>query len=66
MAWIGNILLIIGYLLVGNKVREAFIFTFVGEILWSYYALKKKEWALLAICLIFAVIAVRNWFLWGA
>ena len=63
--WVGNIFLILGMWLVGDKAREAFIFAFIGEFLWVYYAWKKKEWALVFICVIFALLAARNWFIWG-
>lgn len=63
--WVGNIFLILGMWLVGDKIREAFIFAFIGELLWTYYAWKKKEYGLVFICIIFAILAARNWYRWG-
>lgn len=34
LSWIGNIFICIGLYLVGNKVRQAFIFSAIGEFCW--------------------------------
>lgn len=65
MGWVGNVFLIIGLWLVGDKARKAFIFSVIGESIWIYYAMDKKMYDLAFICVIFALLALRNWIKWG-
>jgi hypothetical protein len=44
MDWIGNILIIIGLWAAGNKWRYAFLFSFIGETIWTIYAIHIKLW----------------------
>ena len=65
MGWVGNIFLITGLWLVGDKKRIAFVFSVIGETIWIVYSLKKEMYDLAFICVIFALLAVRSWFKWG-
>jgi len=65
MGWVGNIFIVIGLWLVGNKNRTAFIFTVIGESIWVAYAFTKGLYDLAFICIVFAVLAARNWYKWG-
>lgn len=65
IGWIGNIFIILGLWGIGNKNRKAFIFSVIGEILWIIKAVNDGSWDLAAICVVFAAVAIRNWFLWG-
>jgi hypothetical protein len=64
MGWIGNIFLIIGLWLIGYKKRVAFIFTIIGESIWIYYSINSNQLDLAFICLLFAILAGRNFFMW--
>lgn len=64
LSWIGNIFIILGLYYIGNKKRFAFIFSVVGETSWIGYALLSQQYNLAFICIIFAGMAIRNWFKW--
>lgn len=66
MGWIGNVILILGLWSVGNKVRSCFIYTVIGEVLWVIYAVHNRQWDLVTICAVFAVMAIRNFIKWGS
>lgn len=61
MSWIANILIIVGLFILGNKDRKAFIFTFIGEVLWFTHALLHQMYDLAFICAIFSTLALRNY-----
>lgn len=63
--WLGNIFIVIGLWFVGDRKRSAFIFTIIGELIWAGYAMHLGMWDLAIICLVFALLALRNWFKWG-
>ena len=65
MGWIGNIFIIAGLFLVGEKQRKAFLFTIIGELIWAVKSAYQAQWDLLFVTLIFAALAGRNWFKWG-
>jgi len=65
MGWFANILLILGLWLVGDKKRIAFMFTFVGESIWTIYSIIIGMYDLAFICFVFAFLAIRNWIKWG-
>lgn len=65
MDWIGNIFLIIGLWMVGDKKRAGFIFSIIGESIYVYYSYQYKLWGLLFICIIFGLLAIRGWYKWG-
>ena len=65
MGWIGNVFLVIGLWLVGYKNRKAFIYSIIGETIWTIYSIKRGMYDLAFICIIFGGLAIRNWYLWG-
>ena len=65
MGWVGNVLIVVGLWLVGDKKRSAFVFTTFGESVWGVYALYKHMYDLAFICAVFALLALRNWFKWA-
>ena len=65
MGWIGNVILVLGLWLVGNKKRSCFLYTVVGETIWSAYAVHNQQWDLATICALFAMLALRNFIKWG-
>lgn len=66
LAWLGNILIIVGLYKIGNKQRSAFIWSICGESAWTASAILAENWALAFICTVFNVMALRNWIKWGA
>ena len=65
IGWVGNAFVICGCWGVGNKWRHAFLLTAIGEVVWIATALIRGQYDLAAICVVFGVLAVRNWWLWG-
>lgn len=63
--WIGNIFIIIGLWLIGNKRKEAFIFSIIGESLWIIYSIQIELYSLTFICFVFGALALRSWVKWG-
>jgi hypothetical protein len=64
LGWFANALIVVGLWKMGSKWRHAFLFTFVGELLWTAKAMSCQQWDLAAICVVFSVLAIRNWKLW--
>lgn len=67
LGWIGNAFIVAGLWGIGNKAREAFLLSVVGESLWIANALSKepRDWALASICIVFAAMAVRSYIKWA-
>jgi hypothetical protein len=65
LGWIGNIFIVYGLWGIGNKQRTAFIASMIGEALWIVNASIKSDWALASICVVFFVMALRSFILWG-
>ena len=65
LGWIGNVFIVVGLWRIGNKVRSAFLFSIVGESCWTANAYLHGDWALVSICTIFNLMAVRSYIKWG-
>ena len=65
LSWIGNIFIVAGLWGVGNRSRNAFLLSIVGEGAWITEAHRRADWALATICTVFLVMAVRSYILWG-
>lgn len=65
MTWFANVLILIGLFLNGGKHRACFVFAAVGELIWTAVSVTKSQWDLAAICVVFAIMAVINFFRWG-
>lgn len=63
--WIGNIFIIVGLWGIGNKSRNAFLFSAIGEVIYIIYAVLSGLYGLGFICMVFATIAIRNYQKWG-
>lgn len=63
--WIGCLTIFVGLWLIGKKIRTAFIFTFVGEVLVFIWAFHQRAWPICFVGVTFGFMAVRNWFKWG-
>jgi hypothetical protein len=65
LAWIGNLLIVIGLYKIGDKWRHAFLFSIAGEVLYIARSLAGRDYALAFICVVFCAMALRNWIKWG-
>lgn len=65
LGWIGNIFIVYGLWGVGNKDRRAFWASGLGELAWIANAIHRQDWALATICVVFLLMAVRGFILWG-
>jgi hypothetical protein len=65
LAWIGNLLIVVGLYKIGDKWRHAFLFSIAGELLYIARSVAAKDWALAFICVVFCAMAFRNWVKWG-
>ena len=55
-----------GLYLLGNKRRVGFLFSILGELLWTCAALNRGMFDLAAVCVLFGAMAALNWRKWGA
>jgi hypothetical protein len=65
ISWIGTILISIGLWKLGKKERQAFLFTFTGELFILVYSLHIHSSSLVFIGLLFSFLAAKNWIAWG-
>ncbi len=63
--WLGDLFLVAGMWGMGSRRRGAHLVTVAGECLWTLNAAVRHDWALAAICVVFGVMAMRAWVLWG-
>lgn len=64
IGWVANVLLVAGTVLVGEKSPTAFLLIALGESLWCVKVWRMKQWDMLFICVVFSLLAVRNYLLW--
>jgi hypothetical protein len=50
----------------GYKWRHAFLLSIAGEAIWTVIAYQRSNYELATICLIFCLVAGRNWWKWGS
>ena len=65
MTWLANVFVLIGLWMAGNKNRYAFLFTIIGEAIWTIMSALRSQWDLAVICFIFTVLACVNWWKWS-
>lgn len=65
LGWIGNVFIVYGLWGVGNKQRNAFLASMVGEALWIANAYLRSDWALASICVVFFGMAARAYYKWA-
>jgi hypothetical protein len=64
LGWIGSIALAAGLYGIGNKKRNAFLLSMLGESLWIIKSCILGMWDLAAICVVFLVLAIRAYRTW--
>ncbi len=65
LAWAANLIIWIGLWRVGNKSRNAFLFTMVGEAMYACHVAYRHDWPIFFAVLIFFTLAARNYWKWG-
>ncbi len=65
LAWIGNLLIIVGLWKVGDKWRHCFLFSIAGECCYVARSIVTHDWPLAFICVVFCCMAGINWVKWG-
>jgi hypothetical protein len=65
LGWLGDAFLVFGMYELGNKRRNGFLASIIGEFLWILAASSRHQWDLVAICVIFAVMAAKGFYTWG-
>jgi hypothetical protein len=65
LAWIGNLLIVVGLWKIGDKWRHAFLFSIAGELAYVARSVLLEDWALAFICVVFCAMAAINWVKWG-
>jgi hypothetical protein len=64
-SWLASALLVAAAWGVGDRKRAAFLLTVVGEAVWVVIAVDRGMYDLAAVCVVFGVVAVRNYRRWG-
>lgn len=64
IGWIGNLILVVAQWKVGDKARTAFLLMVVGELTWLVASILKESPSMSFLCVIFAGIAMRNYWKW--
>ncbi len=64
LGWIANILIVLAIYQMGFKKRSAWLYSFLGNILWCWYAIELQLFDMLFIDAVALTLAARNWFLW--
>jgi hypothetical protein len=64
-AWIGNVLILFAVWRLGSKHRDAWLWSIVGNMFWTYYGIQNGIWSIVFIDGIMAAVAFRNWRKWA-
>lgn len=64
LGWIGNVLLVTGYILAGHKYRISWYLVFLGCLVWLIYGWRLQMPSIIFIEIVCAIIAARNIYLW--
>lgn len=65
IAWLGTAVLAVSLFGLGGRHRAAFLGTAFGEALWGVRGLVTRDPELVAVCGMFAVVALVNWWRWA-
>ncbi len=64
MDWIAGLIELIAIWTIGNKNRKAFLLFIIGNILWSYIAIKTELYGLLLVTFPAILLNIRNYYKW--
>jgi len=64
LAWMGNALILLSIWRLGNKHRDAWIWSILGNIFWTAFGVSEGIWSIVFLDGIMTAIAIRNWRKW--
>ena len=64
MGWIGNIFILVAIVLIGLKCRLGWVFSFLGNFIWCWYAIRLEMWDMLFVDGIALCLAVFYFGMW--
>lgn len=65
MGWIANVFLVLGNFFVGYKWRPALLLVAIGEAIWLVRCWQLAAWDMMFICVVFLILAIKNYWQWG-
>jgi hypothetical protein len=65
LGWFDICFIAAGSFLLGYRLKPAFLIITIGEMTWITKAVWFQQWDLAAICILFAIVAALNWYVWG-
>ncbi len=65
LGWLAALILIVSSWLMGRKWRHAFLLGVLGNVLYTWESWKIGRPDMVFVCVVFALIAARNWWKWG-
>jgi nicotinamide riboside transporter PnuC len=65
LGWISNIFIILSIYYTGKKRKIGWLFSIIGNIGWSLYAIQIQLWSALFIDLVCLALAIWNWRKWN-
>lgn len=66
LGWIANAFLVAGSLSLGGKHAFGFLLIVAGELMWAWKAHRTRQRDLAVICVVFALLAARNFAAWSS
>jgi hypothetical protein len=64
MDWIGNALILTAVWRLGNKHRDAWLWSIAGNVCWTAYGVSVGLWSIVFIDGVMLTLAIRNWRMW--
>ncbi len=64
MDWIAGIIELTAIWTIGNKNKKAFLLFIIGNIIWSYIAIKTELYGLLLVTSPAIILNMRNYYKW--
>ena len=63
--WTGDLLLLISVWRLGNKCKDGWLFSLVGNLCWLSYGISETIWAAVFISSVMVALAICNWRKWN-
>ncbi len=67
LAFVAAAIDLIGMVMIGNRIRRAFLLLCVGDVIWAIVAVNTQPrlWGLFAMVAVFFVVNIRNFRKWS-
>ena len=65
LGWIGNVLICLGLYYMGGKRWWAFVFSLLGNLVWTAYALEIRLWSAACLSIVMVLLSARGLYLWN-